>query len=280
MKSIVTGAALVAPDTPQSAAKGPSCRGFATLKLSPDKLNQEEKELLHQRLYADSEDMMYKFQDLFTATSDSLQERDVPVAKLIHHLELLGSIKPTYKDSGLPLLRHQLPGLANAQTVDAVMSVVKDYCSFFNYRMLEHIISKFGTEQDKEKLATYKEDFAKYGEHHIFECPSVVGEMCEEGHANMFVTLDDSFDGCTINHLQSFIGNLRKVLGISSDTVLKLCRIESGSIKLIFQLPHFLQQAIFPLSSEQEEALADLGVVELSCGDYQFTRRPDKVGLR
>ena len=273
--SIVTGATLVSPDTSQSPGK-PSC-GFAT--LSPDKLSKEEKELLHQRLYTDSEDMMYKFQDLFSSTSDSLNERKVPVAALTKHLALLGSLKPTYKDSGLPPLRHQLPGLAKAEDTDAIMSVVSDYCSFFNYRMLEHIISKFGSEQDKEKLAKYKEDFAKYGEHHIFQCPSVVGEMSAEGHANMFVTLDDSFDGCTINHLQSFIGNLRKTLGISSDAVLKLCRIEPGSIKLVFQLPHFVQQAIFPLSEDQEKELSALGIVELSCGDYQFTRQQNKVGL-
>ena len=46
---------------------------------------------------------------------------------------------------------------------------------------------------------------------------------------------------------------------------------------MIFQLPHSVQQAIFPLSSEQEEALSGLGVVQLSCGDYQFTRHENEV---
>lgn len=233
--------------------------------------------MLHQRLYADSEDMMYKFQNLFSATTDSLKERNVPVPMLTQHLGLLGSIKPTFKDSGVPAFRHQLRGLANAKTVDAVMSVVSDYCSFFNYRMLEHIVNKFGTEHDKDMLEKYKEDFAKYGERHVFHCPSVVGEMSMEGHANMFVTLDDSFDGCTVNHLRSFISNLQKLLGLPSDAILKLCRIESGSIKLIFQLPHFFQQEIFPLSREKESELACLGVAQLSCGIYQFTAQGDKV---
>ena len=252
-----------------------TCSGF--ISLNPEKLSQEEKELLHQRLYADSEDMMYKFQDLFSATTDSLKERKVPVTMLTQHLGLLGSIKPTFKDSGIPPLRHQLRGLTNAETVDAVMSVVSDYCSFFNYRMLEHILNKFGTECDKERLEKYKEEFALYGERHVFHCPPVVGEMSTEGHANLFVTLDDSFDGCTVNHLRSFIGNLQKLLGLPSDAVLKLCRIESGSIKLIFQLLHFFQQEIFPLSSEKESELACLGVAHLSCGDYQFTAKDDKV---
>ena len=244
--------------------------------LSP---NPEEKEQLYERLCSESEDMIYKFQELFSATGQSLRERNIPVTELTRHLECLGPVKPTYKDTGLPPLRHQLPGLGNAETVDAVMSVVKDYCSFFNYRMLEHIINKLGSEEDKLNLARYKEDFEVYAECRIFECPSEVGKMSEEGHANMFVTLDDSFDNCSLSHLNVFISNLRKTLNISSDVVLKLCRINPGSIKLTFQLPHFVQQDIFPLSSEQEAALAGLGVVQLSCGDYQFTRQEIKVNL-
>ena len=259
------------------AAGSQQCSGFAT--LVPDQLSKEEKEQLHQKLYTDSEDMMYKFQQLFSATSKSLKERSVPATSLTSHLQCLGSIKPTFKDSGLPPLRHKLPGLANAETVDAVMSVIGDYCSFFNYRMLEHIINELGVEQDKQNLAKYKEDFAEYGERHVFECPSEVGKMSEEGHANMFVTLDDSFDNCTVNHLQSFISNLRKTLNISSNIELKLCRIESGSLKLTFQLPHFVQQDIFPLSSDQEADVAHLGVMQLSCGDYHFTRREIVVNL-
>ena len=259
--------------TPPAAAKSASV--FAV--LNPHDLSKEEKETLHQKLYADSEDMVYKFQQLFSATSKSLKERNVPAAVLTSHLGCLGSIKPTFKDSGLPPLRHQLPGLASAKTVGAVMSVVKDYCSFFNYRMLEHIIDELGSEQDKMNLAKYKEDFAKYGERHVFECPSEVSRMNEEGHANMFVTLDDSFDNCTVNHLQSFISNLRKTLNISSTIVLKLCRIESGSLKLTFQLTHFVLQDIFPLSSDQEAELSSLDVVQLSCGDYQFIRQVSVV---
>jgi len=38
----------------------------------------------------------------------------------------------------------------------------------------------------------------------------------------------------------------------------------------MFQIPSFVQQEIFPLSSEQERALAAKGVIRLTCGEYQF----------
>lgn len=228
-----------------------------------------------------SQDMLYSFQKLFHATRNSLSERNISVTDLVHHIECLGCLKPTYNDLSLPPLRHQLRGLAKAETVDTVMSVVKDYCSFFNYRMLEHIIEEFGTEEDQTNLAKYKEEFKVYAECCVFECPIDLGAMCEEGHANMFVTLDDSFEGCTLSHINAFIGNLRKILNLSSDVALKLCRISPGSLKLIFQMLQLFQHAIFPLSNDQEAALAGLGVVYLSCGGYQFaTHKTSTVNNR
>ena len=267
--SIIVVIAGVAPDLVVATAKS---------HLTTATLSRTQNEQLYQRRCIDSQDMVYKFQELFTATKKSLRDTKVSVTELVGHLECLGSIKPTFKDAGLLPLRRQLPGLANAETIDAVMSVVKDYCSFFNYHMLEHIINEFGTKQDKRNLASYIEDFTKYAERCITQCPSEVGKMNEEGYANLLVTLDDSFDNCAVSHLNVFIGNLRKILNIPSNVDLRLCHINLGSIKLIFQIPLFVQQAIFPLSSDQEAELSSLaGVVQLSCGDYQFTRHQTKV---
>ena len=221
--------------------------------------------------------MTFNFQKLFSSVRKSLWEEKVTVSELVRHLECLGSIKQTYKDLGSNPLRHQLARLASTKSVNDVMSVVKDYCSFFNYHIVAHIIEEFGTSKDKDNLAAYKKDFEEYAQCCVVEGSMKVGEMSEEGYSNMFVTLDDSFDNCTLSHLNVFIADVRKALKISSDVDLRLCYINPGSVKLTFQLPLSLRQDIFPLSPEQEASLAALGVVELSCGDYQFTRQQNKV---
>ena len=38
----------------------------------------------------------------------------------------------------------------------------------------------------------------------------------------------------------------------------------------MFQVPSFMQLEIFPLSTKQENNLADMGVIRLTCGDHQF----------
>ena len=231
------------------------------------------------RVCSESQSMMYKFQELFTATRKSLYKKKISVKDLVHHLECLGAVQPAYKDVGRSALRCHLPALTNAKSVDDVMSVVKDYSPFFNYRMLEHIINEFGNEQTREKLIEYKKDFAKYAKCCVIECPSEVSKMSEGGYSNMFVTLDDSFDNCTVSHLNIFINDLRNTLKIPSHVHLKLCRICPGSVILIFQLPTSIQHTIFkiPLSEEQERALADLGVVKLFCGTYHFNRKENTV---
>ena len=245
---------------------GKPCLTFPILDRK--KLSKEEKEKLEQELYDESIKIMFKFQKLFSATITSMKERKVTVNELSNHLGCLGALKPTYEYSKRKCLGEELP---KAETIDDVMAVVCDYSSFFNFHILENIINHVGGEQDKKNLAKYLEDFDEYAKRKVFQCPREVGTMMEEGHANMFVTLDESYHNCTVSSLNDFREELKRILNIASDVIIPLCRIEPGSVKLTFQIPHSIQQAVFPLSDGQEMALAQLGIVQLSCGDYLFT---------
>ena len=99
-------------------------------------IDPKEKPDIYIRRSSESQDMVYKFQELFSATRKSLRDEKVSVSELVHHLECLGSIKPTYKDAAdqNSTLRTQLPGLTKAANVDEIMSVVKDYCLLSNVR--------------------------------------------------------------------------------------------------------------------------------------------------
>ena len=250
------------------------CPTFPFLKL--ENLSKDREEQLHQRIYVESERMTYEFQELFKATRISLVDQKIAVEELLKHIDCLGAVQPTFKGSDLPVLGCKLPELKKTENIDNAMSVISSYCSFFNYRIVEKIIDNLGTEQDKANLKKYKEDFRKYAQRLVLECPSELGEMSEIGHANMYVTLDVTYDCYTVSHLYSFVSNLQGELKIPAVS-LRLCRIGPGSLKLTFQLLQSVQQAIFPLSSKREEALCTLGIVQLSCGNYHFTRNLKQV---
>ena len=229
------------------------------LKFNLKDMSKEKKQQLHQRLYPQSIDMINKFQNLLSTTTKSLKHRNVSISDLHCHLVGLGALPPAYKHLDLPEFGRRFPELVKSKTIEEAMSVIGNYCSFFNYRMIEHIINNLGTEQDQKNLSEYTNDFNEYAKRLVIECPSEVGET-SEGLANVYVTLDKTYDSYTLNSLELFVDDLRKILKISDGAVFKLCNIARGSLKLTFQLPYSVLGDIFPLNEEQRAALSGLGV--------------------
>ena len=153
------------------------------------------------------------------------------------------------------------------------MWVIRDYFSFFNYRVIEHIVNGLGTPQDRVELQNYKNDFRQYSKRRIYECPPVFGPISDTDHAFLDLKVDSAYEQFTVEELENFQYRLSKLFGVSPQSVLRLCRAEEECLQLIFQVPSFVQQEIFPLSSEQERALTAEGVIRLTCGDYQFAAK-------
>ena len=244
--------------------------------LNMSGLTDEQQQELRSRLSVESQEIIFKFQQLFSTVYESLCERNVPVNKLVTHLFSLGALDPVSKNSQKPLLQTFQQELRNAECIEDVLWVIRDYFSFFNYHVIEHIVSGLGTEQDKLELQNYKKEFQQYSKRRIYECPPIYGPMSDAGHALLDLKVDSAYEQFTVKELENFRYRLSKIFCVSSKGVLRLCRVEKGSFQLIFQVPLFVQQEIFPLSGEQESALAAEGVIRLTCGDYQFTV---KVGI-
>ena len=241
---------------------------FPYLNLSG--LTQEQQEDLIQRLRFESEKMMMRFQELLSATVKSLIRQSISHDELVMHVMALGAFKPVLNKPQVPAFHHRFQELKNADTVHKVFLVLKDYFSFFNYHILEHIIKELGTEQDKAELQRYKNDFNQYAKRRIFQCLSEFGPESDTYHADIFMKLDTQYDDYTVAETKGFCHKLSEILNVSCQGILRLCRIEKGCFQLKFQVPSFVQQEIFPLCREKEIILAAEGVIKLTCGDYQF----------
>ena len=241
--------------------------------LNTSGLTPEEQKQLKTRLCVESEDIMFKFQRLFSRVYKSLCEQNVSVNKLVTHLLTLGSLDPVSKDSQKPLLQTFFQELQNAKSIENVLWAIRDYFSFFNYHVLEHIVAELGTAQDKTELENYKREFNQYSKRRIFECPPVYGSRSSAGHADLVLKMGSAYDLFTVKELEKFQLKLSKIFHISPKSVLRLCQVEEGCLQLTFQIPSFLQQKIFPLSNKQQRALSAVGVTKLTCGNYQFSAK-------
>ena len=106
-----------------------------------------------------------RFQELVSATMNSFIRQNVSQAVLVAHVMTLGAFKPVFKEPQMPLFQYCFKELEAADSIPKIFLVLKDYFSFFNYHIIEHIIEQLGTEEDKERLQTYKKDFSKYADH-------------------------------------------------------------------------------------------------------------------
>ena len=246
----------------------PSASSFPYLDLSG--LTNEQQQELRGRLRSESREIMIKFQELVSATIESLIRQSVSQDKLVSHIMTLGAFDSVLKEPQVPVLCHRLKELKAANTMYEIFLVLNDYFSFFNYQLIEHIIKALGTEEDRAELQRYKESFNQYAKRRIFECLPEFGPVSDEDHADIFVKLDSQYDNYTVAEIEEFRHKLSDVLQVSSQGILRLCRVDDGCIQLMFQVPSFVQHEIFPLSGDQEKALSAMAVIRLSCEEYQF----------
>ena len=112
--------------------------------------------------------------------------------------------------------------------------------------------------------------FAEYSKHRVYECPPDYGSKSNAGPDELIMKVDLVYEKFTVMELKRFEYRISRILCVSSQSVLRLCRMEVGCLQLIFQVPSFVQQEIFPLSREQESDLAVEGVIRLTYEEYQF----------
>ena len=244
---------------------------FPYLKVSG--LTPDQQEGLRIRLCVESEDMVHKFWRFHSRIYESMRERNVPVDRLVAHLLSLRAFNPVYKDSQKPALQTFFRELQNARSIGKVLYIIRDYISFFNYHVIEHIVDGLGTDQDRAELQNYERNFDEYSKRRVYECPPEYGSKSDAEHVDLVVKVDSVFEEFTVKELKKFQYRLGRIFCVTPQSVLHLCQVEEGCLQLIFQVPSFVQQEIFPLSSEQESALAAEGVIRLTCGNYQFVAK-------
>lgn len=234
-------------------------------------MSSEDYEKLQTRLYSESVDIAGAFGVTFNAFFQSIKEREISVEEVVATLKAFGAFTPVYKGENQPLLREELNSLdLTTASIHGVRLIVLDYCSFYNYRLFGFLVGAHGTPKDKQKLQQYEAEFNEYAKRRVFECPPELGKPSDKFNTNISIKLDDHYEGCTLNQLKLLEAEFCKILNVTN---LKLCHVAPGCLQLTFQLPQFIAEQIFPLSTQQEHELLALHIVSVICGDYYLSAK-------
>ena len=229
--------------------------------------DEHAQEELEYRLRMESKDIMLEFRVLQNKFFDSVEERNIPIDKLVEYLDQEVSNALEWREID-----------SEPVTLKEVKQFIKRHSSFCDYQLIKYMIKSIGTDDDKAQLKQYEEEFIVYAKRRVCECPST---YCSSGDTDseLRVKLDSTYYDdlkLTFEELKNFQHRLCLLLKISH-SICRLTSIEKGCFLLTFLIPCHILESVFPLSDEKEKALIKLGVQQLTCGTYQFPRTDDQV---
>ena len=233
-------------------------------------LDEEQRDKLNRELHFKTKALIFAFYKLLSDFCKSLEKRRIPIKRLKTHLKVIKAVTAASDtDEKEPALKDSLNA---ADDVDDIIGIIEHYSSFFDFKLVEDMIQKCGTENDKENLQEYDKLFLTYLSQRVCECPSSIRESLGDDYVDLIIKLDSSYEKSTLSSIKDLEVRLSQTLKVHT-CLLNLCSIERGCIKLTFQIPYFLLETIFPLSAEQERSLIDEGIIQLICGKFRFPNR-------
>jgi len=236
-------------------------------------LSSTEQEELKGMLCDDVREMKRLFGSLVTRTCESVEQR-IQVVMFANHILALGAYDPAPEERDRSLLDEHRQEIKGAKSIPEIFIILSAYWNYLNYEILEYIIEHYGTSDDTERLRDYDEKLHNFCKRRIFEVPMPVRGNGTENKSSpkqeqLNVKLDVRED-IPAEQFNRIKGNIAKILHVRPAT-LQICSIAKGCVQLIFLIPKFVAQELFPLSCEQTSALSkDVSVIRLECGDYTF----------
>ena len=227
--------------------------------LDTSKLNEHEKENLERRLTTDTRDMILRFSDFRVAIRDSFESR-IPLDKV---KDTILSLDGFVEGIGAKLLDpRDAEKIESAESLPQVFITLRHYVSFFNFKIIEHLVHQYGSDNDKNKLKEYCVQLDAFCQRNVYEIPAKAYSTLRPEAKE--IALKCTQHTLTLHDVQVLKDKVDEIFGLNCFT-LQLRSIREGCVKLNFFISAAVADRIFPVSPPQHSALSDIGVKVLSC---------------
>ena len=219
--------------------------------------------MLEQRLYQETNKLKFQFASLMYDLVEDLEKR-------LSTEKIRKAFKLVFYDSNFKNV------LSNCTGFDSVFLEVREFVSFFDYDLLEHLIDRFGSDSIKNELDEYNCHFEAFAKRRVTECPSNAFDGCErESSEKVLVHVADKIiKDLTVEELKKFKHRINLILG---DKLVKVLFVNGGSIRLTFRV---FEDKNFTITEEQRQALLKEGVISITYGNQYFDMQPKSAGTQ
>ena len=196
-----------------------------------------------------------RFLELTECTYELLVDRSIDVNRLRARLV---SLDVSRKHEHQEFINNHLMNVDQRMTFTDLWARLGNYWDFLNFDLLDHIINKFGSEDLKHKMKSYKHDLQSFRKStrlcDFIHCWPVRGQTPPETELREFIMkVGHQWDSCTLEDLESLKGVITRKFFLPEFTF-RLKKLMEGSITITWLIPvpfvKTLQEAIQSNSSE------------------------------
>ena len=193
-----------------------------------------------------------KFDQLFTSFWAYVEDEKIDLDIIKSGLMGVIRLPPIFEDYD----EIKYVDIKNTKKLSDMLIVIRTHCTFFNFKLLENLITLIKYSDGKHMMEEYKKDFREYAKAiSVSEIPHGIG-MDSEDCKCFCVKLDESFKSCRAMYIEVLKADLCKILKIKKEC-LYIANINEGSIRIIFQVTEAIRNE-FPLREESIKALSNL----------------------
>ena len=230
--------------------------------LMLDEMADWEKNVVKQKLFDEYRATRNAFDILVMSTQRELKSSSCCTPKLLKESAL-------FQDLACDFI-----ALKNADGFDSIFTVLKEnYCwTWFHFQILKDIITLCFPHGFQE-FDDYSKEFETYCRRSLYECPKGIAKCSKDYSKRLVFKVDDAvFKNSSINqYRRDFETALVTILNLKRDLALQT--YEKGCTQLVYSLLISEAKRAFPLSQQQKERLAEIGVKEC----YFITDQDTKV---
>ena len=215
-------------------------------------MSEEERSQHILALYRESEKIRTRFALLMRNLQTDLEKN----SKLEDAINVLTFYDRDLKDD-----------LSDCTSFGLLFREMRDFVSFFDYKLLKILAKYLGSSEIKKKFQKYKLHFQEFAKRHICECPSdLFGESetadsaIEKPQKTYVIKIDNNVEKTTLKEFTTLKHKMNEILG---HIFLKVVKVEDGCVQITFRT---FSSSDFAISDEQQRALSSLSVITISCG--------------
>lgn len=215
-------------------------------------LGEDDKINVTGQLQSLAEIIEEEFSKLREQLLQSLTAREVNPKFLITTLAQC-EVYSTEKECRVKLLQLHKKELSEAKEICDIFLIISPYYSWFSYELFKKIVRTHGSNEDKENMDQYCQDFSEYCQ----RIPCV--EFQENSSKSSCQTkikfkLDRDIESLNIYDIKRIECNIAKILKLQP-SVLVLSSIQEGCMALIFLVPSHIAAQLVQLAIDEKATL-------------------------